>query len=264
MKTLKQYYSKKEQAQLTMNMIIYAIFTYFTTDLAFKQERQFDAVMYMFLLVFFIGFALLYEYLNFVFKKSIYALTIKCNAEQGLTELSALIKYDLFKSYSVSVFMFRCLAYIDMNQPNQVLATLEPDRVPKSSRDVTLMKNYALFRASVLLNNKTKMKKAFRDLIELKTIKVKGKRLSPLFSWDDIEAEFEYMMGDHKKSLSHLNKSNVNAMNQREKVQHYYQLGCVYRELKRTSEARENFKLVQALGGTMHQVQLATENLKVL
>jgi hypothetical protein len=264
MQQLKQYYSRKEQGQLSLNILLYVLFVYFTLDLALKQEKAFDAIMYILLLVFFISFALLHEYLTFVFKKSIYALTVSANAEEAINEIQSLIKYDVFKSYAVSIFMFKCLAYLDQNQPNKVLELTQTDKLPKSSRDVVLMKNYAIFRAYVLLNNKTKMKKAYKDLIELKNIKIKGKKLSPLFSWDDIEAEYEWMMGDNKKALSHLAKSNVNVMNQREKAQHYFLLGCVYQNLNRSSEAREQFKLVQALGGNMHQVNLATQAMKDL
>ena len=101
-----------------------------------------------------------------------------------------------------------------------------------------LVNAYALFKISVFKQNKTQMKKAFTNLNALKDIKQNNKAVfSPLFIWEDIEAEYEFRMNDFKKANSLLNKANLSVMNPRELAQHALLQANVFIQLGKTKEA---------------------------
>lgn len=262
MKYLKEYYTKKEQAQLIFNLVLYSIFLYFTIDLIIQNESIAGKVFLFSILVVFLGITLLHEYLTYQYRSAIYSLTKEANAQVGMQKLKKLKKLDILKSYDVSIFMFKCLAFIDIADPLQTLSHVDQKDTPTSSKDVTLMKAYALFRANIQLNNKTQTKKAYQKLIELKNLKIKGKSFSPLFSWNDIDAEYEIMMKDYKKALSFLNQAQEEFMNNREKAHHYYLHGLALYHLNDFKQAIEKFTNCVNVGGTMYQVSLATSYLE--
>ena len=133
--------------------------------------------------------------------------------------------------------IFRVLALLDQHDTENLSILL--DNIPTDQvKDLLLVKAYANFKITIFNKNKTQMKKAFASLITFKDIKHKGKAIfSPLFSWEDIEAEYEYRMNDFKKANSLLNKANMAAMNQRELAQHAFLQAEVFIQLGKLKEA---------------------------
>ncbi len=192
----------------------------------------------------FLSFSVLKEFLNFHFKKAIYLLTVKCDPKSGLNQITKVERYDLFKSFDSACLIFRILALLDQHDTENLSHLL--DNIPSDQvKDLLLVKAYANFKITVFNKNKTQMKKAFTSLITLKDIKHKGKAIfSPLFSWEDIEAEYEYRMNDFKKASSLLNKANMAAMNPRELSQHALLQADVFVQLGKMKEAMGLFQEV--------------------
>lgn len=262
MKQIQLYYTKKEQVQLIINFIFYSIFFYFTTDLILSNDSLIGAVLLIFLIIIFLGITLLHEYLNFLYKSAIYYLTKEGNPIQGIKQISRVQKLDLLKSYSGSIYMFYNLAYLDMNEPLEALALIDQTDVSAMNKDATLIKYYTNFRANLLLDNRTKTKQAYKKLVEIKDLKIKGKKFSPLFAWNDIHAEFEIMMNNSKKAIAQLSKSPVENMNNREKAHHHYLYGLAYKQLNEPKKAANHFALCVSLGGLAHEATLAKQYLK--
>lgn len=237
MQQFKLYFTKKEQINMFFNFLVYIIFLFYSIYL-FTSNLNDPFNWFMLAIAFaFLTFSVLKEILNFHFKKAIYLLTIKCDPIAGLNQIKKVERYDLFKSFDSACLIFRILALLDQHETDTLISVLE--NIPTDqTKDLVLVKAYAYFKISIFNKNKTQMKKAYASLITLKDIKHKGKAIfSPLFSWEDIEAEYEYRMNDTKKANSLLNKANMAAMNQRELAQHALLQADVFVQLGKLKEA---------------------------
>lgn len=237
MQQIKLYFTKKEQVNMFFNFLVYIIFLSYSVYLfSTNLNDPFNWFM-LAIAIAFLTFSVLKEFLNFHFKKAIYLLTVKCDPMAGLNQIKKVERYDLFKSFDSACLIFRVLALLDQHDTKNLSHLLE--NIPSDQvKDLLLVKAYANFKITVFNKNKTQMKKAFTSLITLKDIKHKGKAIfSPLFSWEDIEAEYEYRMNDFKKANSLLNKANMAAMNQRELSQHALLQADVFVQLGKLKEA---------------------------
>lgn len=252
MKTLKRYYSRKEQTALFINIMILIIFIIFTTNLMLTKEDLGSFLTLAFILVFFSANMILKEFLNFFFQKAIYQLTTECDPLTGLQTMNNLRKWDVFKSYTISYVAFCSLVYVDTENAQALLDLFSADnKLTQSGKDMILIKNYSLYKAYVILNNKTQVKKAYAELIKLKMLTGKKKGLSPLYAWFDIEAEFALITNDPKEANSILSKANVSALNTRERAHHYYLIGLVESEIGDIEEARSLFNQVTKIANNM-------------
>jgi hypothetical protein len=221
MNILNKYYNKKERAQFYFNIIIYIIFIIFTFSLALQQETLIDASLFIMILIFFLGFSLLNDYLTYLYKVSIHQLTIQCDPDLTFTTVSKLKKLDLFKSYKLSVFMLTCLVYLDSLQMNEAINYVTQSNDQIKHKDKAFMSEYVLFRANAYLNESKQMKIHYEKLKELRNLTIKGRRVSPLFSFEDVEACYHLKQNDPKKAWLALQRSNISAMNPRELIDHY-------------------------------------------
>jgi len=265
MKTFKRYYSKKEQTALLFNTMILLVFVGFTTNLMLSKDEIVSFLMLAFVLVFFTANMILKEVLNFFFQKAIYQLTTECDPLTGLQTMNDLRKWDIFKSYTLSYVAFCSLVYIDTENAEALLDLFSPNnKLTQSGKDMILIKNYSLYKAYVILNNKTQMKKAYAELIKLKALSGKKKGLSPLYAWFDIEAEFALMTHDPKEANSILVKADVSALNTRERAHHYYLVGLVESEIGDTKEAISYFNQVTKIANEMAVKEKAELRIKEL
>lgn len=237
MRQIKLYFTKKEQVNMFFNFLVYIIFLGYSINLFSSNLKDPFNWFMLAIAIAFLTFSVLKEFLNFHFKKAIYLLTIKCDPKAGLNQITKVERYDLFKSFDSACLIFRVLALLDQHDTENLSKLL--DNIPTDQvKDLLLVKAYANFKITIFNNNKTQMKKAFTSLITFKDIKHKGKAIfSPLFSWEDIEAEYEYRMNDFKKANSLLNKANMAAMNQRELAQHAFLQAEVFVHLDKLKEA---------------------------
>jgi len=252
MTALNRYYSKKERANLFLTIFILLIFIGYSIYLISAQQDIARMLSLVAILVFFSSALILKECLNFLFQKAIYQLTVECDPLSGLETMNKIKKWDLLRGYTVSYVAYSSLVYIDTENAQAILDLFSPDnKSTKTGKDMILIKSYSLFKAYVILNNKTQMKKAFAELIRLKTFSTKGKGLSPLYAWFDIEAEYALLTNDVKEAASILSKANTSALNLRERAHHFYLCGMVEMEKGNQNEAKTIFTDVVSIANKM-------------
>lgn len=160
---------------------------------------------------------LLYEYLRSLYDNMIFALNIHGNLESALTYKAKLQKYDYFKGFSKSIVLFDVFTLLDQGEIEQCLQVIEKEsKFFSSSLDYLFIKYYYRLKCYFFLNNRNKMKESYTKITQLRHAKVKGQKISKLFSWDEIDGLHFYAEKDFTKALTALNGVNTSRMNPRE------------------------------------------------
>lgn len=129
------------------------------------------------------------------------------------------VKLDKFKGMKDSITLFDVLFSLDNNQPEMTLQILEDnEKFFKSNLDMILVKRFSTFKAMTLLNNKTKSKKAYQELLKLKETNLnKSKKMNLLYNWDQINAmNLGYNSNDANKAIKIFKQLDTSKMNPRE------------------------------------------------
>jgi hypothetical protein len=265
MKHFDRYYTQQERRNLILNVLVLLVFISYSIYLIIGSTDIVRILFLLFILIFFTGAMVLKEILNFFFQKSIYQLTHDCDPMLAFETMKMVKKYDFLKGYTLSFVAFSSLVYIDTEQTDALLTLFAPDnKLTQSGKDMILIKNYSLYKAYVLLNNKTQMKKAYAELIRLKNFRVKGKSLSPLYAWFDIEAEYALLTNDVKEASSILSKANTSALNNREKAHHLALVASVETEKGNLKEAKALYEEISSIANKMSLKESALLKLKEL
>jgi tetratricopeptide (TPR) repeat protein len=266
MNAINRYYTKRERTNFYLNVIVLTIFIGYSISLMFEQSEFIGVVFFLIILVFFAGSMILKETLNFFFQKAIYQLTFECDPITAQQTINIVKKWDIFKGYNVPYVAFSSLVYIDTENAQAILDLFsEGNKLTKIGKDMILIKNYSLYKAFVILNNKTQIKKAYADLIKLKDFTHKGKKLSPLYAWFDIEAEYALLTNDSKEAFSILSKANTKALNLREQAHHLFLYANVETERGNITEALTHYETVIKIANKMvikDKAQKRSEELK--
>lgn len=95
-----------------------------------------------------------------------YALTMDCDLEKSLYYKEKLIQKDIFHSYTNTLLIFDTLYFTDAREPQKCLNLLEEHQAFfKASLDQLLVRNYSYFISYYLLNNNTKVKYYYSEII---------------------------------------------------------------------------------------------------
>ena len=266
MNAINRYYTKRERTNFYINVVVLTIFIGYSISLMFEQSEFLGVVFLLIIFVFFAGSMILKEILNFFFQKAIFQLTVECDPYSAQESMKIVRKYDIFKGYNVPYVAFSSLVYIDTENAQAILDLFSEDnKLTKIGKDMILIKSYSLYKAYVILNNKTQIKKAYADLIKLKDFIGKGKKLSPLYAWFDIEAEYALLTNDSKEANSILSKANTTALNPREQAHHLYLVANVETERGNSPEALAHYETVIKIANKMvikDKAQQKSEDLK--
>jgi tetratricopeptide (TPR) repeat protein len=265
MKHFDRYYTKQERRNLIINTLVLLIFIGYSVYLILGSTDIVRILFLLFILVVFTGAMVLKEILNFHFQKAIYQLTHDCDPLLAFETMKKVRKYDFLKGYTLSFVAFSSLVYIDTENPEALLELFAPDnKLTQTGKDMILIKNYSLYKAYVLLNNRTQMKKAYAELIRLKALRVKGKGLSPLYAWFDIEAEYALLTNDVKEASSILSKANTSALNAREKAHHLALVAAVEVEKGNIKDAKSIYEEIISIANKMSLKERTILKLKEL
>jgi tetratricopeptide (TPR) repeat protein len=260
-----RYYTKQERRNLIINTLVLLIFIGYSVYLILGSTDIVRILFLLFILVVFTGAMVLKEILNFHFQKAIYQLTHDCDPLMAFETMKKVRKYDFLKGYTLSFVAFSSLVYIDTENPEALLELFAPDnKLTQTGKDMILIKNYSLYKAYVLLNNRTQMKKAYAELIRLKALRVKGKGLSPLYAWFDIEAEYALLTNDVKEASSILSKANTSALNAREKAHHLALVAAVEVEKGNIKDAKSIYEEIISIANKMSLKERTILKLKEL
>lgn len=205
-----------------ISAIIYILFVIYSIYLIMHTEEFSSKLFYTCLTVILISVVALSEYLRILYRQAIKTLVMDCDPYKAQEIEQKLLKYDIFKAYKKTMIIFDLMVYTDLNQYDKCIELLDNnEKFFKQSLDNLLIRNYNYFKGYIGLDNKTKAKKYYQDTIKLKGAKIKGSKISPLYSWEEIDAVYYLCIKDIKKSKAAFANTNTQMMNHRE-LSHFY------------------------------------------
>lgn len=238
-------YTFSAEAKRTIHIIIYIIFLFYSIYLIAQAPSVAVKIAYIAITIIFLTIAVFAEYLEYLSEKAIKALNYECNPEKAKEIYDKLQKFDFFKSYKNNRILFDTIYNLAIYEPNTAIKLIQDnDKYFRLNIDALLIRNVSLFIAYVESNNKTQAKKAYPEIIKLKGGKVKGKKLSPLYNWDELEALHYYISNDFDKACKAYKNVNPLYMNNKEKTQYYL---FYYKSLLQNKETEEANQIKQEL-----------------
>lgn len=212
-----------EKGRNIITAIIYIFFVIYSIYLIIHAEEVSTKLFYACLTIILMSVAVLSEYLRFLYRQAIKTLVIDCDPYKAQEIEQKLLKYDIFKAYKKTMIIFDLMVYCDLNQYDKCIELLDNnEKFFKQSLDNLLIRNYNYFKGYIGIDNKTKAKKYYQDTIKLKGAKIKGSKISPLYSWEEIDAVYYLFIKDIKKSKAAFANTNTKMMNNRELSHFYY------------------------------------------
>lgn len=243
---------------------IYVIFAGYTLQKIILEQSISGKIAYGILLFIFLGIAGWAEYLRLLYHHMIYSQTIICDPEKARYYYHILRKKDFFKSYQHTLLIFDILYHQDLNESETCIQILENNqKVFKSSLDHLLIRNFTYFYSYYQLNNRTKIKKYYPEVLKMKGTKIKGHKVSPLYNWEFIEGLYLYCLKDYKKSIHAFQNVNTQYMNNRELTQYYLAFGKAYRELHDNKHANVMFSKAIQTGNKLSYCKEAKAYLQI-
>lgn len=245
--------------------IIYIIFILYSINLIIHTEAISSKLFYAVLTIILISVVALSEYLRQLYRKAIKTLVMDCDPKQAKEIEAKLLKYDLFKAYKKTMIIFDLMIYADSNEYQKCIDLLDQNEsFFKQSLDNLLIRNYNYFKAYVGIDNKTKAKKYYQDTIKMKGAKIKGSKVSPLYSWDEIDAVYYLCIKDIKKSKAAFANTNTQMMNHRELCHFYYDYAQLNLLDHNLNDARKHLNQVLEISNKNAYHELAMQQLKEL
>jgi len=240
-----------QSTRKVFNYLLYLIFIIYMIYSIFIEQQTSVRLLYAAILVLALSVVALAEVLAFWSSKALRALTQDCDPQAGLAYLDKILKFDLFKGYRNFSLSFRALALQDLGQPQALLDWLDKvgEKPFSTSLDLRLVYLHSRFRANLLLNDKEKTRDYFQATMNLKDKKVLNKKISPLYSWDQIVAEYQYFSGSTREARKSLTKVDTSKLNPREKAYYLLLDGKICLKDQATTTARERLTAVVADAG---------------
>lgn len=239
----------------TRNVITYTLyvaFTVYTGIKLFQEPSMPGKATYAILLILFLGIALWAEYLRFLYRQMISALTMDCNLNKADLLKQDLIKKDFFHAYRNTLYIFDTLYFMDQEQPQACIEIMEDHyKFFHNSLDTMLIYNYTCFMAHYKLGNKTKVKSYYTKTTNMKGAKIKGNKLSPLYSWEYIDAIYYVCIHDDKKAKQAFDHTNIENLNHRELTHYYFEYAKLCEKLHLTKEAKQYYEQAVYFGNTL-------------
>lgn len=254
-----------EKGRNIITAFIYIFFVIYSIYLIIQAEQLSSKLFYACLTIILMSVAALSEYLRYLYRQAIKTLVMECDPYKAQEIEQKLLKYDIFKAYKKTMIIFDLMVYTDLNQYDKCIELLDHnEKFFKQSLDNLLIRNYNYFKGYIGIDNKTKAKKYYQDIIKLKGAKIKGSKVSPLYSWEEIDAVYYLCIKDIKKSKAAFANTNTKMMNNRELSHFYYdyaQLNLLDNDLE---AAHEHLKLVLEISNKNVLHDLAKKQLEEL
>lgn len=239
------------QSHNIISAIFYIAFLLFGITQIIHAKSTSSALFYLFITLIMLAIALYSEYLRSLYQKAIKKQIFDLDSIESRLIFNKVMKKDFFKAYINSQAIFDTLYYADEMQPEKCLQVLEENsKFFHGSLDSLLIYHYTKFYAAFMMKNDNIVKEEYHSIMQMKETKIKGKKLSPLYNWDFIDAIYLFSRKNYKQSINKFNEINIENMNNREIMHLYYQKGRLYTILKDDSKARYCFDEVIRIGGT--------------
>lgn len=231
--------------------IIYIAFTFFVIKNTYNIEEQSTRIIaYVFFgVILFIG--LWNEYLRVLYQKAIKTLLFELKAPEAKQIFDDLQKKDFAKGYKNSRAIFDTLYYVDCLDTDNAIQTLEDhSKFFHNSLDNLLIDHYTRFYCATLIQKPSIVEEEYKHIKRMQTSKVKGKRVSPLYNWDFIDAVYYTYHRDYKKAKRTFENVDTSLMNKRELMHYAYQFAICLERMGLHDEAKIQYASVNVEGMT--------------
>lgn len=233
-------YSTKEKLRLFTIILIYIIFSIYTINFIVKEHNLYVKLSFMIILIIFLSVSLWAEYLKYLYQSSIYHLNVTLNLNEAMKIFEKLNRLDFFKSYRKTFLIFNVLYEMCLENYEMCLSLIEQnDKFFRSSLDNLLIQKYTYFFCSYKYKKFDDVEKYYQDIQELKNLKIKKSKVSPLYNWDFVDAiYFKSKNNFHKSKLCFENTNTIN-MNSRELLTYFKEYEDVLLKLNLNNQAKK-------------------------
>lgn len=231
-----------EIIRLIINVIAFVIFLIFGLQ-QINASTEFAGKAMLSILIFtFLFFAIWYEWVRYVQRQAIYTLNFECDPDKAKEIMQKCKKLDFFNSYKNPNVIFDLLYHTDKQDAQSLINLIQTHEksLLKRSLDMLLVYNYSMFTYNRMIGNKAQSRKFHQGMFELKDRKIKGKRISPLYNWEMLDAELHLVNQDYKKAYASLNNANISQMNIREQSYYYFYKLCCELQLNQPKKVKES------------------------
>lgn len=240
-----------EQGRTIITLIFFIAFLIFSIYQIINATNLTTCIFYIILTIVMLSIAFYSEYFRLLYQKATKTLLFNVDTTLAKEQFNHLMKKDILHAYKNSEAIFDTLYFADEMRPEECLKTLEKNnKYFHGSLDSLLIYHYTKFYANFLQNKYEVTIAEYSHIIRLKETKIKGKKISPLYNWEFIDAIYQFARKDYRQSLKIFNNIDDRYMNQREKMHMYYQKGNLNLILKKQRDALDCFENSINLGGT--------------
>lgn len=237
--------------------IIYIIFTIYSFYIIITAQELSQKLLFGILYILIFSVAMYSEYLRYLYQHAIKTIAFDAMPQKGRKEFDVLLKKDIFKAYHSSKVIYDTLYYADMLDASALLDIMENNyKLFHQNIDNLLIWHYNQLYAHFLLKNTKSVQEEYTKIIRMKDAKIKGHKLSPLYNWDFIDALYLFSRKDYKQSFNCFKKTNIQNMNNREKLHYYFQFSNLCRIMHNRSMEEECLKKMQEIGGTSKIIEV--------
>ncbi|EOT40546.1 hypothetical protein [Enterococcus columbae] len=189
-----------------------------------------------------------YEYLKKIYQKMIIAQTQRLDLALAKQYQEQLEKLDFFHGFKGSIILFDTLCLIDQQNYLNCLQHLKKNEAFfKAKLDYLFIFYYHQLLCYYFLDQTTNARVIMAKLKQFKTIN--QKKLSPLFSFEQIDG-IEYLLNNrNQKGLATLEAIDTHHFNPREKILHYQIMLKVAKQKQETKRIINYQKTIQNLTG---------------
>lgn len=238
------------------HIFIYACFFLLSIYNIIQAPELSTKLFFALIMVIFLTFACLAEYLEYLSEQSIKALNYECNPKKSVDIYNRLQSLDIFKAYKKRRILYDLLYYSAIQDFDAVQNHIE--QYPgffKSNLDARFIALVNQFVAAIHTNKKTQAKKLYLELTHLKSFNEqqtsKKKKVNPLYNWDELEALHYYGLEQFDKACRSYEKVNPAYMNNKEKSQYYYFYYKSLKEIHEVEKANEILTLLNQVKGNL-------------
>lgn len=238
--TIFKNYSNKEKLRFFITLFIYIVFSIYTIGFIIKEPNFYVKLMFLSILIIFLSISLWAEYLKYLYQSSIYHLNISLDLDRAVKIFEKLNKLDFFRSYKKTFLIFKVLYNMCLENYEQCLSIIEQnDNFFRSSLDNLLIQKYTYFFCSYKTNQFDNIEKYYQNIQELKNLKIKKSKVSPLYNWEFIDAIYFKFKNNLQKSKVCFENTNTTNMNNRELLTYLKEYEDVLLKLNLNDKAKK-------------------------
>lgn len=186
-----------------------------------------------------------YEYLKRYYDQAIILLNYDLKLNEAIKTYDILIKKDFTKYFTNLKAVFDCITYLSQFKGQKVLEIIEKnDKKFRGNVNVLFMRYGFIFLSYIYENQKNKAKKAYKDILKMKDIKIKGQKFVAVFNFDFLKALNYYIENDFKKAYNTINEIDTSYMNNRELLEFHYFKFLIYKNYGKEDKESLEYVLI--------------------